>query len=116
MKAEHVLLICAGSIFLLLLVVYLIIALEQGKINRRNHEILLKSYSKENLRKMEYDVAFYEKNVFLPKFNNEDERQVTVDDVLMENEDMSRLAEEAVFATVESERSEEVRGNFNPAE
>lgn len=114
MEPEYIILISAGGVFVLLLLTYLIVALRSAKIQRRNQEILCESYSNEKLQKMEYDVAFYESNVFFD-YNRDEERQVTIDDVLTQNEDRSRLAEQAVFASVEDENEEIVVGRYNPS-
>lgn len=116
MKPEYILLICAGGVFALLLFIYLIYAIEKAKANRRNREMIFKSYSPENLQKMEYDVAFYDKNVFSYSYGREAERQVTIDDLLTEEDDnLTQMSEEAVFAQVEDKGVEEIKGNFNPA-
>lgn len=116
MKPEYVLLICAGGVFALLVFIYLIYAVERAKANRRNKEKIYKSYSPENLQRMEYDVAFYDKNVFNYGYVRESERQVTIDDLLSEDDDnFTQEAEDAVFAQVEDKGVEKIKGNFNPA-
>ncbi len=116
MKPEYILLICAGGVFALLVFIYLIYAIEKAKANRRNKENIIKSYSPENLQKMEYDVAFYDKNVFTYGYSREAERQVTIDDILTDEADnMTQVAEEAVFAQVEDKGVEQINGKFNPA-
>lgn len=117
MKPEYILLICAGGVFALLVFIYLIYAVEKSKSNRRNKEKLFKSYLPENLRKMEYDVAFYDKNVFHYGYGRETERQVTIDDLLSEEDDnFTQVAEEAVFTQVEDKGVEQISGNFNRAD
>lgn len=113
MKPEYILLICAGGVFALMLFVYMLYALEKAKFEKRNKEKLYKSYLPENLSKMEYDVAFYDKNVFT--FNNgETERQVTIDDLLSEDSaDLSKMTEDSVFAQVEEGGVEEITGRFS---
>ena len=51
MKAEYILLICAGGVFLALFLIYLIYALETSKAEKRNRVKLEKSYSDGNLKK-----------------------------------------------------------------
>ena len=116
MKPEYILLICAGGVFFLLLFVYLIYAIEISKANRRNKEKIYKSYAPENLQKMEYDVAFYDKNVFHYGYSREAERQVTIDDILSDEADeRTQVAEEAVFAQVEDKGVERIKGKYNSA-
>ncbi|MCM1439459.1 MAG: hypothetical protein NC131_09725 [Roseburia sp.] len=115
MKSEYILLIVAGGVFALMLFIYLLYAIEKAKFERRNKEKLYKSYKPENLSKMEYDVAFYDRNVF-SLVSREGERQVTIDDLLGdEAADMSQMTEASVFAQVEEGGVEEIRGNYNPS-
>ena len=116
MKPEYILLICAGSVFVLLVLIYMIYAIEKSKSERRNKENIIKSYMPENLQKMEYDVAFYDKNVFRYGYGKDTERQVTIDDILSEETDnMTQLTEDAVFAHVEDKGVQQIKGNYNSA-
>lgn len=117
MKPEYILLICAGGVFLLLVFIYLIYAVEKAKAYKRSKEKIFKSYLPENLQKMEYDVAFYDKNVFNYGYSREAERQVTIDDILSDDvENMTQVTEEAVFTQVEDKGVEHIKGNFNSAD
>lgn len=113
MAPEYILLISAGSVFVLLLFIYLIYAIEKAKIEHRNKVNIAKSYSPENLSKMEYDVAFYDKNVFHYGYSRNEEMQVTIDDILGdETDNMTQMAEGAVFTQVEDKGVEQIKGNF----
>lgn len=113
MKPEYILLICAGGVFVLLLFIYLIYAIEKAKAEHRNKANIARSYLPENLSKMEYDVAFYDKNVFHYGYNSEAERQVTIDDILVDDTDnIAHMTEEAVFTQVEDKGVEQIKGNF----
>lgn len=114
MKPEYILLICAGGVFLSLLLIYALVALERYKSEKKNKEKLHKSYSGENLRKMEYDVAYYDKN-FKFNSNRETERQVTIDDLLVENSGNEiKTSDAAVFTQIEDEGVEEIVGTYKP--
>ena len=114
MKAEYILLICAGGVFLALFLIYLIYALETSKAEKRNRVKLEKSYSDGNLKKMEYDVAFYDKNAIKINYTRPVERQVTIDDVLdATTEDKAKQTENALFAHVEDEGVQEIKGKFS---
>ncbi len=114
MKPEYILLICAGGVFLSLLLIYSLVALERAKSDKKNKEKLHKSYSEENLCKMEYDVAFYDKN-FKFNSNRETERQVTIDDLLVENSGNEiKTSDAAVFTQIEDEGVEEIVGTYKP--
>lgn len=115
MKPEYILLICAGGVFLSLLLVYLLVALERSKSEKKNKQNLHKTYMEENLRKMEYDVAYYDKKSFKFNYNRDTERQVTIDDLLVENsDDAIKTSDAAVFTQIEDEGVEEIVGTFKP--
>ena len=113
MEPEYILLICAGGVFVLLLFIYLIYAIEKLKAEHRNKANIAKAYSPENLSKMEYDVAFYDKNVFHYGYKKEVETQVTIDDIMGdETDNATQMTEEAVFTQVEDKGVEQTKGNF----
>lgn len=114
MEPEYILLITGGGVFVLLLFIYLIYAIEKAKAEHRNRTNMLKSYLPENLQKMEYDVAFYDKNVFQYGGNSrEAARQVTIDDLLSDEADnITQMTEEAVFTQVEDKGMEQITGRY----
>ena len=112
MEAEYILLISSGGVFLLLLFVYLIVAFERYKKARRDRESLHKSYSDENLQKMEYDVAYYDKKSFKLYYNTESPRQVTFEDLIEGTAEETDSAEKAIFTHVEDEGVEEIKGTY----
>ena len=113
MEPEYILLISAGGVFALLLFIYLIFAIEKAKAAHRSKMNISKAYLPENLQKMEYDVAFYDKNVFSYGYRQEAARQVTIDDILVEEaDDTAQMTEEAVFTQVEDKGMEQITGNF----
>lgn len=117
MKPEYILLICAGGVFLSILLVYLLVALERAKSDKKNREKLHKSYSEENLRKMEYDVAYYDKKSFKFNYNRDVERQVTIDDLLVESaDDALKTSDSAVFTQIEDDGVEEIVGKYKPTD
>ena len=114
MKAEYILLICAGGVFLALFLIYLIYALETSKAEKRNRVKLEKSYSDGNLKKMEYDVAFYDKNAIKINYTPSDDRQVTLDGLLnATTENRAKQKDNALFAHVEDEGVQEIKGKFS---
>lgn len=116
MKPEYILLICAGGVFLILLFTYILYAAQKSKAEKRNKEKIYNSYLPENLCKMEYDVAFYDKNMFHFNYKRAAERQVTIDDILSDSSgDVGSMAESAVFAQVEEGGVEQINGKFNPS-
>ena len=112
MKPEYILLISGGGVFLLLMFIYLIVAFERYKKAKRDRESLQKSYADENLQKMEYDVAYYDKKSFKLYYNNESARQVTIDDLIEGSAEETDFAEKAIFTHVEDEGVEEIKGTY----
>lgn len=116
MKPEHILLICAGGVFVLLLLIYFAIGIKSEKTKRDGDKQLLQSYSEENLHKMEYDVAFYEGEAFKIFALRDNAQQVTIDDILASStQDISEMTERAIFSQLEDEGVEEIVGTYNPA-
>lgn len=114
MEPEIILFICAGCLFAFLLFLYTLIAFESRKRDKRYTEKLLNTYSKDNVRKMEYDTAYYDKKAewFI---NGEDaERQVTFDDLLNENGGDVINSDKALFVHLEAKGIEDICGNYEP--
>lgn len=109
--------ICGGGIMLVLMLIYVVVAEKKKQSLRRNANQIIKSYSEENLRKMEYDVAFYDGDAF-KIFRTEDTvRQVTIDEVLgSESLDLSEMTRKAIFSKVEDNGGEVIKGKYNSAE
>ncbi len=112
MEPKYIVAITAGGIFLILFLVFIILAAHRQKVEKRLQERLDKEYSNENLAKMEYDFANYDDETvkMLSADSEKSETQVTIYDVLSEE-----LAQpEEVFGKIESEGMEEITGNYKP--
>ncbi len=117
MEPMYVVLICAGGVFALFFIFYLIYAIESYKIRTRNEIALKDAYSEKNLTKMEYDVAFYDGDTYETLYGGNVNRQVTIDEVLSENqrdEESVSKAQRAIFTQVEDEGSKNIIGTYNP--
>lgn len=84
MELEYIIAICAGSVFLLLFLIYLILAHKRRKngIELRKH--LDRAYTPKNLKKMDYDLAYYDEETAKRILDSKiaEEAQVTIDDIL----------------------------------
>lgn len=109
---QYIVLIVSGGIFGFLLLLYGVLAIEKDKLNKRNNEKLSDSYKEKNLRKMEYDIAFYDGK----HSRRENVSQVAMDDLLSDGKasEEAQLSENAVFAQIEYEGIKEIKGNYNP--
>ncbi|MBE7088276.1 MAG: hypothetical protein E7370_01955 [Clostridiales bacterium] len=84
MEPEYIIAIIVGSIFLLLLFIYNVIS-NNRKVNKDKLEKELdKAYAPANLKKMDYDLAYYDDDTAKRILNKKsvDEEQVTIDDII----------------------------------
>ncbi len=115
MKPEYILLIACGGVFVFFLFLYFLVAHERRKAAKSLANRIIKAYSDKSLKKMEYDVAFYDGKTYNFLSDQEAERQVTIDDVLNSaGKDERKIAEEAIFSQVEYGGNEEIIGTYNP--
>lgn len=114
MKPEIILFICSGCLFVFLWFLYALIAFESRKRDKRYKEKLLKNYSNDNIRKMEYDTAFYDKKAEWFIKGEDSDRQVTIDDILNENVDGAADCDKAIFVHLEVKGIEDICGNYSP--
>lgn len=116
MESEHILLICAGGVFLITFLVYLFYAAKRMKERKAGNLHLREVYGSKNLQKMEYDHAFYDEDARGLVYSGEG--QVTIDELIgseATNRDRGgRQAEDLIFAKIENEGVEEITGNFKP--
>jgi hypothetical protein len=115
MKPIYIVLICAASIFLVLFIIYLIIAIRGSRYARKNMDAIKEHYQGGNLRKMEYDYASYDEFAN-PAVESEEDGQVTIEEVLDSASSVSSgsKSDEEIFGKVESDGVEEIKGNYKP--
>lgn len=116
MDTNEILLICAGSLFVLLLIIYIIVAIRKREKNIEEEVMLEAAYADKNLAKMEYDIAFYDVDMFDNQPQEPVRQQMTFDDIQTEQQDdeSEQAAEEAIFTRVDDEGVEEITGTYNP--
>ncbi len=112
MEAKYILLISVGGVFAFLFLLYMLVDLERLKSDKRREKKLYESYREENLKKMEYDVAFFDEDAY--RQNGDGDSQVTIDDVLNAQKESSAKHVQPVFVQVEEEGVEEIHGNYDP--
>lgn len=106
--------ISCGAVFAFLFLLYLLVALEREHSRRILQNTLHKAYADKNLRKMEYDIAFYDEATYRPMSETDAERQVTIDELLKENEKVKQKKDNTLFAPVENEEIDEIKGTYRP--
>lgn len=115
MEPEYILLIVAGGVFALLLLICCLIEFKRSSQHLHDKEQLLKSYSSDNLKTMEYDVAFYDKKDLKLDFNTVGDEQMTIDDVLNQADDhKEEKMKKAVFSQLEEHGLQVIKGNYRP--
>lgn len=112
MKPEYILLIVAGGVFLVLVFFYLLTAYETRKNKNRITDKILKSYTEENLRQMEYDVVFYDEKIHGHREGDE-EKQVTIEDLLSQSVEVNSPNASPVYIQLEDKGVEEIVGTYN---
>ena len=115
MKPEHILLIVAGGVYALMLFICCFIEFKKSSMRLHEKAQLHKSYDKDNLKKMEYDVAFYDRDELKLDFNSVGDEQVTIDDLLDQDETAEEKARRAIFAQYEDNGVKVIKGNYRPA-
>lgn len=114
MDTKEIILICAGCLFVILLVVYAVSYFRRDKRDMQEKRMLEQAYTAGDVAKMEYDIAFYDVDMFDGK-TDEADRQMTIDDVSSApSADDDKAVEEAILAHVDDEGVEEITGNYNP--
>ncbi len=113
MDLVYIIAIVAGSLFLLLLLIFLCAYVNsRRKFNAKQNE-LRNMYADKNTPKMDYDFAVYDEEVErMLKKGVVKEGQLTIDDVMGTNGVPS--TDETVFASVDVDSVEEITGSYNP--
>ncbi len=108
MEPQYIVAIISGSIFLILILIYIILKVIKNKRELKEKARLSEIYNDEDLAKMDYDFAVYdEESSELLGEGAKREMHTTID------EELDTPLEE-VFAKIESEGMEEITGNYQP--
>ena len=108
MESQYIVAIISGSVFLIILLVYIILIVVRSKKALKEKARISEIYSDESLAKMEYDFAVYdEESSELLGEQAKREGHTTIDEEL-------DSPQEEVFAKIDSEGIEEITGNYHP--
>ena len=107
---------CAGGVFIILLIAYLLVSIESWKHKDKMKKDILKVYGDtEHLTKVEYDFAFYNNALHGGDNRKHTAKQVTIDDFVGGNganddktDDLSR------FRPIYEVRNNVIVGHYNP--
>ncbi len=115
MEPLYILFVSAGGVFLFFLFAFLLMNIENWKHNMRTKRDISKAYNDENLAKMEYDLAFYDGDLYSRRSHAELAKQVTIDDVLSGEADSTEEVDElSRFNPIEEVKDNSVVGLYDP--
>lgn len=107
---------CAGGVFLILLIAYLLVSIESWKRNVKINKDILKVYgSADKLSKVEYDVAFYDNALHGGDSRTHVAKQVTIDDYVSGEEEKEDKTDDLLrFRPLDDVRENVIVGRYNP--
>lgn len=112
MQVEYIVAICAGSVFLLLFLVFIILSAQRKKKAKLLSLRLEQMYADKNLVKMEYDFLVYdEETEKIITDRSDNGGQMSIADI-----DPTAIPEsdDDIFQTVDTEGLEEIVGHYKP--
>lgn len=77
----YILFVSAGGVFVAWLLAWAFASLDKIRLNAETRREISKMYSDKNLAKMEYDLAFYDGDLYSRRTRSESAKQVTIEDV-----------------------------------
>ena len=105
--------IVSAGVFAVMLLTCCVIEYKRARARHMDNVRLYKAYSDENLKKMEYDVAFYDKESLKLDFNFVGDEQVTIDELLNQGKINEKdSAQKAIFTHYEDEGVKPVKGRY----
>ncbi|MBD5585250.1 MAG: hypothetical protein HDQ88_09210 [Clostridia bacterium] len=112
MDVKYIVAIVAGSLFLLLFLIFVILSARRKKLDSLQRQRLEQMYADKNLVKMEYDFVAYDEET--EKLINE----LPLSNGQMSFHDIDPAAvpsfDNAVFQSVDTDGIEEIVGNYKP--
>lgn len=112
MDAVYIVSIVTGSVMVALLMICFYVLAKQRRLDELLRAERDAVYSDPHLAKMEYDIAFYDDELPVPRVPGED-KQVTIDDVIGADEEPLSAGESAIF-TKADDGMEEISGHYEP--
>ena len=113
MEPIFVISIVAGSLFLILLIIFLCLYINNSRKYNDLQKELRQMYVDKSAPKLDYDFAVYDEEVKRKLAGNKNtDGQLTIDDVMQASS--APVPDETVFASVEVENVEEITGNYQP--
>jgi hypothetical protein len=104
MEYYYIVLLCLGALFITLVICNLIYACKSHRFNKAKKAEMYRMYADKNIKKIEYDLAFYDKiptGIFNGQKLSEEEKV-----------EFAKETERAIFNKIQSERTERVIGQY----
>lgn len=115
MEPIYILFVCAGGVFTVLFFALAFESLEHWKRNSHTKRDILKMYGDSNLAKMEYDLAFYDGDLYSRRNRNDSAKQVTIEDMFREDGgDREEEDELTRFYPIAEAGEQVVVGHYDP--
>ena len=115
MEPLYIIFVSAGGVFLFFLFAFVLMRIETWKHDLRTKREIYKTYSDKNLAKMEYDLAFYNGDLYSRNAHADLAKQVTIDDVLSgEAESKEEEDELSRFNPIGEVKENVAVGHYNP--
>ncbi len=114
MEPLYILFVCAGGVFVVLLLALMLASIEGWRRNSDIRKELSKTYGDKNIAKMEYDIAFYDGDLYARGSRSDSAKQVTFDDVFGGDEDEGEEDELSRFKPIGETHSNVVVGHYDP--
>ena len=116
MEPMYIVFACAGGVFILLLIAYLLVSIESWKKKNKMRRDILKVYGdSEHLSKVEYDFAFYDNALHGGDLRKHSAKQVTIDDFVGGNEDNEEKTDDlSRFRPIYEVKENVIVGHYDP--
>lgn len=120
MKTAYIVAIVISVLFFALLAIYWLVADRTRQKEEEKLRELENAYKPANLKKMEYDLAFYDDGTAMKMISGMPvgQKQVTIDDLISSNkgeDDSDAFANKAVLNKIANDEGiEEITGHYNP--
>ncbi len=115
MEPLYILFVVSGGVFVVLMLALFFFSLEQWKSNSNTRNRIAEMYGDENIAKMEYDLAFYDGDLYSRRARSDSAKQVTFDDVFSGRaEESGEIDELTRFNPIAEAEDKVIVGRYDP--
>lgn len=111
----YILFVSAGGVFVVWLLAWAFASLDKLRRNSETRREISRMYGDVNLAKMEYDLAFYDGDLYSRRARSDSAKQVTIEDVFNGGESEQEEEDElSRFNPIGEVRDKTVVGHYDP--